>query len=95
MPRAAQRKASFWQISSSPISAGYSLLVASLVAKVGHEQRFAGQGALANTEKLAHDARVGGGAVTHLGFEGDAIAHPVRGTGFGDHRLAGIELSKT
>jgi hypothetical protein len=33
------------------------------------------------------------GAITHFGFEGDVLLHVVHCTGFGDNRLARVELN--
>ena len=72
---------------------GDMALDAALVAEVGHEDRLAGQGALAGAEQLAHDSGLGLGAVAHAGLEHDIGLHVVHRPGFGDHRLAGIELN--
>ncbi len=106
VPRAAHRKASFWHSSSPPRAArsmgtilpgigggeGHALLAGAAVAEMGHEDRFAADGALGRREQLVHQSRLGPRAVTELGLEGDAVIHPVHDAGFGHHRLAGVQF---
>jgi len=59
---------------------------------VGHEERLAGECALAYGHQFAHEATIGLGTITHFGLESDAIFHVVHGSCFGDNGLARIEL---
>ncbi|MNY14333.1 hypothetical protein D3C86_1475050 [compost metagenome] len=59
------------------------------VGEMRHEQRLAGEHALAGTPQLAqHAARR---AIAHARLEAHALGHVIHHSGFGDHRLTGIE----
>jgi hypothetical protein len=57
-----------------------------------YENRFTRQHSFTGTEQLAHDSLAGIRAVAHLGFECYSIVHIIHCSGFGDYRLAWIQL---
>ena len=56
------------------------------------ENRFAGKHPFPSTKQLAHQALVGFGTITHLGFKRDTVIHVVHGPGLGDDCLARVEF---
>ncbi len=62
------------------------------VGEVGDEQRLAGDHPLPNAHQLVQEASLGPGAISHLGLKADAVLHVHHRPGFGDHRLAGVQL---
>lgn len=59
------------------------------IAEVSHEQRLAGEHALAGAPQFAQQPT--GRAVAHARLETHTVGHVVHRPGFGDHRLAGVE----
>ena len=60
---------------------------------MGHEDRFAGNGALGHTAQGTQEALVGLGAVAHFGFKGDAVFHVHHRACFGDNGFAGVQFN--
>ena len=105
-PFAAARKESFWAISSPPISArwiatilpGYGAPNATLrllpgaVLKDRHEQRLAGEQALARAHQRAEHAALPLGAVAEDGLHLDAVVHVHHPAGLGDRGLLRVQF---
>src|SRR5262245_8017766 len=72
---------------------GDAALAAALVLEHGHEQRLAGQQALAGAHERAHDARLLLlRTVAEDGLHRDAVVHVHHAAGFGDDRFLRIQL---
>jgi hypothetical protein len=63
------------------------------VGKVGHEDRFAGEGPFGHAAQCAQKALVRFRAVTHFCFKGDAVLHVHHRARFSDNGFAGIQFN--
>ena len=62
------------------------------VLEEGHEERFAGEQALARPQQLAHEASFDGGPVSEDGLHADAILHVHHPSGLGHDGLPRVKL---